>query len=216
MLPVRQKLRENGDMLDACISKVVAELHRRLPDYGRDLAIDASDMPAYANGQRFLFNNGPERERFSDPDASWGHRSAVSTRRGGGFYGYKLQAAICTNTGLPVAWQVETARANESRFVASLLDSAIARGMTPETVAMDKAYDFQRIHENVPSAAARRSSRCAERPRWCAATTARPPASTDRGASPVPTTGAALRSGAAPPASASRGQRGSRPTACTR
>jgi transposase len=142
-----KKLRENGDTLDACISRVIAELHRRLPNYGRDIAIDASDMPAYANGQRYVSKGGPERERFSDPDASWGHRSAVSTRKGGGFYGYKLQAAVCTATGLPVAWQVETAKANESRFVASLLDTAKARGMAVETCAMDKAYDFQRIHD---------------------------------------------------------------------
>ena len=52
---------------------------------GREVAIDASDMPAYANGQRFLCNHGPERQAYSDPDASWGHRSAVSTRKGGGF-----------------------------------------------------------------------------------------------------------------------------------
>ncbi len=142
-----KKLRENGDMLDACIGKVTAELHRRLPDYGRDIAIDASDLPAYANGQRYLYNNGPERQRYSDPDASWGHRSAVSVRRGGGFYGYKLQAAVCTATGLPVAWQVESARANESKFVASLIDTAQARGFAVETCAMDKAYDFQRVHD---------------------------------------------------------------------
>ncbi|HEX4806634.1 MAG TPA: transposase [Conexibacter sp.] len=141
-----KKLRENGDALDACVSRVIAELHRRLPDYGRDIAIDASDMPAYANGQRYLYNNGPERERFSDPDASWGHRSAVSTRRGGGFYGFKLQAAVCTKTGLPVAWQVETARANESRFVVDLLDAARARGFTVETMAADKAYDNNRVY----------------------------------------------------------------------
>lgn len=142
-----KKLREHTDALDATIARVIAELHRRLPDYGRDVAIDASDLPAYANRQRLVSKNGPERERFSDPDASWGHRSAVSTRRGGGFYGYRLQAAVCTKTGLPVAWKVETARANESRFVAPLLDQAAARGFAPETVAMDKAYDFQRIHD---------------------------------------------------------------------
>lgn len=141
-----KKLREHTDALDACISRVIAELHRRLPEYGRDVAIDASDLPAYANGQRFLYNHGPERRRFSDPSASWGHRSAVSTRRGGGFYGFKLQLAVCTKTGLPIAWQVETARANESRFVAPLLDQAAARGFAPETVAMDKAYDNNRVY----------------------------------------------------------------------
>jgi hypothetical protein len=49
---------------------VTAGLSAELPEYGRNIAIDASDMPAYANGQRFVSKNGPERERYSDPDAS--------------------------------------------------------------------------------------------------------------------------------------------------
>src|SRR5215210_193263 len=62
---------------------------------------DASDTPVYGNGQRFGSKNGRERsdDAFSDPDASWGHRSAVSTRKGGGFYGYKLDMATCARTG---------------------------------------------------------------------------------------------------------------------
>ena len=87
-------------MVERCIDGVVAGLKEKLPTYGTDLAIDASDMPAYANGQRYLSNGGPERERYSDTDASWGHRSAVSTRKGGGFYGYRLHAAVCTATDL--------------------------------------------------------------------------------------------------------------------
>jgi Transposase domain (DUF772) len=82
------------------------KLRDKPPSYGRDLSIDASDMPAYANGQRYLSKGGKERERYSDPDASWGHRSAVSTRKGGGFYGYRVHAAVCSATGLPVAWTV--------------------------------------------------------------------------------------------------------------
>jgi hypothetical protein len=70
-----------------------------------------------------------------------GPRSAVSTRQGGGYYGYKVHAAVCTETGLPVAWTVETARAHELPFVPGLLDSLIARGFTPETCATDKGYD---------------------------------------------------------------------------
>lgn len=140
------KLRVHRTLLDDCITAVVGELHERLPQYGRDIAIDASDMPAYANGQRYVSKNGPERERFSDLDASWGHRSAVSTRRGGGFYGYKLQAAVCSATGLPVAWEVATGRAHESTFVASLLDAAKARGFEVETCAMDKGYDNNRVY----------------------------------------------------------------------
>jgi hypothetical protein len=142
-----RKLRENGESVERCIDSVVEGLKAKLPDYGTDLAVDASDMPAFANGQRYLSKNGPERDRYSDPDASWGHRSAVSTRKGGGFYGYRLHLAACTKTGLPVAWQVETARANESNFVTSLLDSAKGRGALAVTVAMDKAYDMTRVYE---------------------------------------------------------------------
>ena len=141
-----RKLRENGESVQRCIDAVITGLKAKLPAYGTDLAIDASDMPAYANGQRYLSKNGPERDRYSDPDASWGHRSAVSTRKGGGFYGFKLQAAVCTPTGLPVAWSVETARANESLFVAPLLDTAKRRGAIAATVAMDKAYDVSRVY----------------------------------------------------------------------
>ena len=141
-----QKLRENRPALEACLDACAASLRAQYPAIGKDVAIDASDMPAFANGQRYVSQNGPERERFSDPDASWGHRSAVSTRKGGGFYGYKLQMAVCTATGLPLAWRAETARHHESKFVAPLLDALHARGIRPETCAMDKGYDNSRVY----------------------------------------------------------------------
>jgi hypothetical protein len=143
-----EKLREHGAMVERCIDGVVEGLHKKLPSYGRDLSIDASDMPAYANGQRFKSKGGEERKTFSDPDASWGHRSAVSTRKGGGFYGYRLHAAICSNTDLPVAWTVETAKTHESKTVAGLLDEARRRGVMAATAAMDKGYDVGPVYED--------------------------------------------------------------------
>jgi len=142
-----EKLRDNGEMVERCIDSVIEGLRERLPLYGRDLSVDASDMPAYGNGQRYLSKGGKERERYSDPDASWGHRSAVSTRKGGGFYGYRLHAAVCSSTGLPVAWTVETAKASESRFSAPLIDTARRRGMLAATAAMDRGYDLPRVYE---------------------------------------------------------------------
>jgi hypothetical protein len=121
------KLRENKPLLDATLDRLAAALRERMPDMGTDVAIDASDMPAYGNGQRYLSKNGPERKRFSDPDASWGHRSAISTRKGGGFYGYRLHAAVCARTGLPLAWEVKTARDHETTAVPALLDTLAAR-----------------------------------------------------------------------------------------
>jgi IS5 family transposase len=141
------KLRNYAHLLDGCIARVLKELKKRNPVLGWDVAIDASDMPAYANGQRFKSKNGPEREMYSDPDASWGHRSAVSTRKGGGFYGYRLHMAVCSKTDLPLAWRVETARMNETLPVAPLLDKLHTLGINPETCAMDKGYDAGTVYD---------------------------------------------------------------------
>ncbi len=119
------KLREHSDALADCLDAVLASLRDHLPGLGRDVAIDDSDLPAYANGQRFKSKNGPEREpdEYSDPDATWGHRSAVSTRKGGGYYGYKIHAAVDVATGLPLAWSTETASRSEQTLALPLLDT---------------------------------------------------------------------------------------------
>jgi hypothetical protein len=143
------KLREHKHLLDACIDAVLARLRAEHPEMGENIAIDGSDLPAYANGQRFVSKGGRERapEEYSDPDASWGHRSAVSTRKGGGYYGYKVHAAVDTLTGLPLAWRIETASAAETNFALPLLDAAKARGFAMRTAIMDKGYDNGPIHD---------------------------------------------------------------------
>jgi len=83
---------------------------------------------------------------YSDPDASWGHRSAVSTRASGSFYGYKLHQVVCAITGLPLAWRVETAKDAESTFAMPLLDAVKARGFRPEIAVMDMGYDHEAIY----------------------------------------------------------------------
>ena len=44
------KLRENQSALADCLDRVTAALQAAMPGIGVDVAIDASDMPAYANG----------------------------------------------------------------------------------------------------------------------------------------------------------------------
>jgi hypothetical protein len=140
------KLRKNRPAIEACLDSLAASLREQHRDFGRDVAIDASDIP-WGNGHRTVYNGGPERERYSDPDASWGHRSAVGTRGAGSFYGFKIDLAVCTVTGLPLAWQARSARHHESLFAVPLLDAVRARGFQPETATMDKGYDVTRIYE---------------------------------------------------------------------
>lgn len=144
------KLRAHRVLLEGCIGRVLDRLRAANPGMGENIAIDASDLPAYANGQRFVSNGGRERraDEYSDPDASWGHRSAVSTRKGGGFYGYRIHAAVCTLTGLPLAWEVRTAKDNELPVALPLLDSVLGCGTRVSTVSMDKGYDQAVLYDD--------------------------------------------------------------------
>jgi hypothetical protein len=77
-----RKLRLHGDLLGSCVDAVLAGLQAEMPELGSVVAIDGSDLPAYANGQRYVSAKSKiERKRFADPDATWGHRSSISTRK---------------------------------------------------------------------------------------------------------------------------------------
>jgi hypothetical protein len=143
------KLREHKHLLDACIGSVLDRLREENPGMGENIAIDGSDLPAYANGQRYVSKGGRERapEEYSDPDASWGHRSAVSTRKGGGYYGYKVHAAVDTATGMPVAWEVRTASEAETTVALPLIDTARDRGFAVKVAIADKGYDNGPFHD---------------------------------------------------------------------
>src|ERR1022692_1491118 len=143
------KLREHRDVLATCIDRVLVTLHAARPEMGQTVAIDGSDLPAYANGQRYVSRGGKLRKKFSDPDATWGHRSSISTRSGGGYYGYKVHAAVCTATGLPLARKVETAKDSELPLVPVLLDAAAWRGFTPDVCVLDRGYDAEVIYTEV-------------------------------------------------------------------
>jgi hypothetical protein len=54
--------------------------------------------------------------------------------------------AVCSKTDLPLAWRVETARAHETLSVSPLLDKLHTLGIDPETAALDKGYDNNRVY----------------------------------------------------------------------
>jgi hypothetical protein len=46
------KLQKNRAAIEACLDKLAASLRERHPDFGRDVAIDTSDIPAWAKSLR--------------------------------------------------------------------------------------------------------------------------------------------------------------------
>jgi hypothetical protein len=110
-------------------------------------AADSTDLPAHANGQRYIRQGGPERVHFSDPDASWGHRGSVSTRKGGGFFGYKLHGAVCVKRELPLGVVTRSAAESELPQVERWLDAMSAAGFNPEVLILDKGYDYGPVYD---------------------------------------------------------------------
>ena len=143
------KLREHAPVLERCIAGVIAALKKANPVLGWDVSIDASDLPAYANGQRFVSKGGRERalSEYSDPDASRGGTARLSRR---------ARAAASTATGC--TWPCAprpTFRSrggsrqrsdHETLSVAPLLDKLHTLGIDPETCALDKGYDNTRVY----------------------------------------------------------------------
>src|SRR5690349_5652145 len=50
------KLRANRPALNACLNACAASLRREHEGFGTDVAIDASDIPAWGNGQRYIYD----------------------------------------------------------------------------------------------------------------------------------------------------------------
>jgi hypothetical protein len=150
----------------------------------------------------------------SDPDATWGHRSAVSTRAAGSFYGYKLHQVVCAITGLPLAWRVETAKDPESTFAMPLLDAMRERGFRPGVAIMDMGYDHEAIYTECEQRHCHPIIPLRETPAVKAGKH-RPPASTGSGRSPGPTPSGGPPSGVAPRQSAPRRAGGSGRAGCT-
>ena len=102
-------------------------------------------MPAYANGQRHVSKGGPERERTATrtPRGDTARRLDAQGRR---LLRLPIHMAVCTETELPLAWNVRTARANESsRARCSTVRAAASR---PRPAAMDKGYDIAALYDD--------------------------------------------------------------------
>ncbi|HEX5880991.1 MAG TPA: hypothetical protein VF468_22140 [Actinomycetota bacterium] len=100
-------------------------------------------LPGYTNGQKYLYEGGAERKTYSDLDASWSHRSAVSAREAGSFYGYKLHRAVCAETSLPLAWRDGDGQGGRVQLRGAAADAVKARGFRPEVAVPDMGYDHE-------------------------------------------------------------------------
>ena len=135
------RLLEYDDLVDQLFQQVVARAgevidgavegsaNKKLPRFGQDVAIDSTDVEAYARARK---------ENPVDPDATWGTRTSKDPQvRREKFYGYKLHAVCDANYGIPLAYRVLPANRHDQTAFRPLIDEL--SGL--RSVIADPGYD---------------------------------------------------------------------------
>ena len=131
-----RRLLAHQDLVDDVLRQVVDLTGARLKGFGRLVAVDSTDVEAYGEYHK--------EKRCADPDAKWGRRTSKDPQvKDQLFYGYKLHLACDANHGVPLAYMVLPANANDSPQLPKLFDQ-IARE-DPELkvryAIADRGYD---------------------------------------------------------------------------
>ena len=148
-----KKLVRHEDSIEKCFADLVEELRQLLPGFGDKLAVDSTDIKAYASGYR---------KSPSDPDARWGAKGAghhavpsrVNADKEGKqakqrdlyyWFGYKLHLVVDAVYELPVSFALTPANESDTKQMAELLKKAGAdqEETKPRAVIADKGYDSQ-------------------------------------------------------------------------
>ena len=147
----RHRLGKGG--YEKLFSLLLEQLLKHRAVKGEVVALDGTAIKAYS--QRSLDN----RTGKSD------HEARVGRARRGFILGYKVHAACCANSELPLAFMVAPCNMNEKRFAKPLLEKLKEDGVCFETVLADAQYNSSKVREDVkrfraePVIPYRRSSR---------------------------------------------------------
>ncbi|MCY4655044.1 MAG: transposase [Dehalococcoidia bacterium] len=129
---------------DALLAQMVGKLRELLPGLGQDVAVDSTDIEAYAN---------PNRTVVRDTEATWGRRttksSSNSKEKTEPFFGYKMHALNDAVHGVPLVHIVHPANQNDSPELPRLVEKAQAMfgWLAPDHLLADRGYDSQANHK---------------------------------------------------------------------
>ena len=127
----RKKLVGFDDLVEGVLSSCVDLLHETLPGFGRTIAVDSTDLKAWANGLH----------QDTDPDAGTGAKHKSSRRVF--WYGYKAHVAVDADSELPVSFHVTAANVYDGAHLPKALQEAKRQfdWFAPKYVLADKGYD---------------------------------------------------------------------------
>ena len=146
-----KKLVQQEALLEECFDNLATSLRKLLPGFGAKIAVDSTEIQAYANGNR---------KKPADGDARWGAKKTISNNsevegkaKGGDkkkqdthyWFGYKLHLAVDALYELPVSFTLTPANEADTLQMEPLLKKARAdkAETQPQLVVADKGYDSQ-------------------------------------------------------------------------
>ena len=121
------------------------------PEFGKEVAIDATAIRAYSNPNR---RHGKHR-KISDTDAKWGVRHKADSPDGEMvyFFGYKGHVIGDANYNLPITLDVSSGNRHDIRFLKPLYEQAERAfpWYRPNAFMGDKGYDSVAMHRYLRS-----------------------------------------------------------------
>jgi transposase len=126
-------------MVKNIMRSLTRSLYEKLPEFGKSVAIDSTDLKAWSNGAK---------KPASDPDASWSVKRDTSGKNRYCF-GYKLHLLVDTEYELPVAANITTASIHDVRIASRVLGQArfTHSKFHPEYVICDAGYCSNKLRK---------------------------------------------------------------------
>ena len=148
-----QHLTRHEDLVRQARLEMASEI-ARLVDYrskpdaraaGSIIAIDSTDVPSFANGNR---------EPRTDLDAEWGHKSSHKTKDGTQIewvFGYKIHLICCAVYGIPLSYVIMPANAADTTELPDLVEKTLWEHpwLEPGYLVADKGYDSLSNHQHL-------------------------------------------------------------------
>lgn len=111
----RKKLIAFNDLVAKVLTRCVEELRENLPEFGATVAVDSTDVKAWANGLH----------QDTDPDAGTGAKHKSSRRVY--WYGFKVHLAVDAESELPIWFELTPANVYDGKHLAPVLKDAQER-----------------------------------------------------------------------------------------
>jgi len=124
-------------MVKNVMRSLTRSLYETLPDFGKSVAIDSTDIKAWANGAK---------KKTTDPNASWGAKLDTAGKKKF-YFGYKLHLLADTQYELPVAAKVATASIHDVRMASTVLSEARFTNSKfhPDYIIADRGYSSDKF-----------------------------------------------------------------------